>query len=283
VVLPALGLSAVLVLLARPLVAALSARGSALDRGERGLLAWMAPRGIVAASTAAAFSSELEAKGLGGASRILPATFVVIVATVTLYGLTALPVARRLGVVRPARSRPLLVGGTPWVIDLAVALREAGVPVLMWAGDAQTRERATAAGLELAGGELLSVVSATGVEELGLTSVFLLEDDDRFNALAAAVIRAEDGFEVYRLGGPEDAAPVAASAGQVLFGGALTGAAASRRHHEGARIATLAADLPIPAGCELLFTVDAHGLVKPVTAAPPPLPPPGARLAVLLG
>jgi len=42
----------------------------------------------------------------------------VIVLTVTLYGLSAAPVARRLGVVRPARTRPLLVGGDPWVIDL---------------------------------------------------------------------------------------------------------------------------------------------------------------------
>ena len=32
----------------------------------------------------------------------------MIVVTVTAYALTAVPVARRLGVIRPARSRPLL-------------------------------------------------------------------------------------------------------------------------------------------------------------------------------
>ena len=53
-------------------------------------------------------------KGIGGAAKILPVTFVVIVATVTLYGLTAVPAARRLGVARPARTRPLLVGGAAW-------------------------------------------------------------------------------------------------------------------------------------------------------------------------
>jgi hypothetical protein len=38
-----------------------------------------------------------------------------------------------LGVTCPAGSRPLLVGGDPWVIDLARAFRTAGLDVLMWA------------------------------------------------------------------------------------------------------------------------------------------------------
>jgi NhaP-type Na+/H+ or K+/H+ antiporter len=60
----------------------------------------MAPRGIVAAATATSFGQTLAAQGIGGAEKILPATFLVIVATVTIYGLTATPVARRLGVSR---------------------------------------------------------------------------------------------------------------------------------------------------------------------------------------
>jgi NhaP-type Na+/H+ or K+/H+ antiporter len=89
--LPALGLAALLVLAVRPLVAVVSTLGTDLTRGERGLIGWTAPRGIVAAATASTFSGGLVAKGIGGASKILPATFVVIVATVTLYGLTASP------------------------------------------------------------------------------------------------------------------------------------------------------------------------------------------------
>ena len=85
----------------------------------------MAPRGIVAAATATTFGAELAAHHVGGASKILPVTFLVIVATVALYGLTAVPVARRLGVTRPARTRPPPIGGDPWVIDLARALRTA--------------------------------------------------------------------------------------------------------------------------------------------------------------
>jgi NhaP-type Na+/H+ or K+/H+ antiporter len=49
----------------------------------------------------AAAGSGVPAAGLSG--KILPVTFLVIVITVALYGLTAVPVARRLGVTRPAR------------------------------------------------------------------------------------------------------------------------------------------------------------------------------------
>lgn len=102
VALPALGLIAALVLLVRPLLAYLSTFGTGLTTGERCFIGWMDPRGIVAAATASTFSAELAARGIGGASKILPVTFLVIVATVTLYGLTATPVARRLHVVRAA-------------------------------------------------------------------------------------------------------------------------------------------------------------------------------------
>jgi NhaP-type Na+/H+ or K+/H+ antiporter len=108
VVLPTLGLVAVLVLVTRPLVAWASTLRTDLSRGERGFVGWMAPRGIVAASTASAFSATLVAHGIRGASKILPATFLVIVATVTLYGLTAAPVARLLGVTRETRTEALL-------------------------------------------------------------------------------------------------------------------------------------------------------------------------------
>lgn len=72
--LPTLGLVAVLVLLTRPLVALVSTLRTDLSRGERGFVGWMAPRGIVAAATASNFSATLIAKGIGGAADILPVT-----------------------------------------------------------------------------------------------------------------------------------------------------------------------------------------------------------------
>jgi NhaP-type Na+/H+ or K+/H+ antiporter len=75
--------------------------GSNLSRNERIFVGWMDPRGIVAASTAASFSAPLVALGIAGADRLLPATFLVIVGTVTVYGLTAVPLAKALGLRQP--------------------------------------------------------------------------------------------------------------------------------------------------------------------------------------
>ncbi|MDX3765376.1 MULTISPECIES: cation:proton antiporter [unclassified Streptomyces] len=283
VVLPALGLTAVLVLLVRPLVAFVSTLGTDLSRGERGFVGWLAPRGIVAAATASTFSATLVAKGIGGASKILPTTFVVIVATVTLYGLTASAVARRLGVVRPARSRPLLVGGEPWVVDLGRALRAAGLQVLMWAGLEQQRERIGQAGLELAPGELLAAATGEGAELEGITAVFLLTAEDDFNALAATVLRGSLEGSVHRVGSPLESVGVVAPfiGGEVLFGAELTGMALSRRYEKGASIVTRPADQAAPAGWDMLFLVRGDGRLDPVTEANRPLPGPG-DLAVLL-
>lgn len=283
VVLPALGLTAVLVLLVRPLVAFVSTLGTDLSRGERGFIGWLAPRGIVAAATASTFSATLVAKGIGGASKILPTTFVVIVATVTLYGLTASAVARRLGVVRPARSRPLLVGGEPWVVDLGRALRAAGLQVLMWAGLEQQRERIGQAGLELAPGELLAAATGEGAELEGITAVFLLTAEDDFNALAATVLRGSVEGSVHRVGSPLESVGVVAPfiGGEVLFGAELTGVALSRRYEKGASIVTRPADQAAPAGWDMLFLVRGDGRLDPVTEANRPLPGPG-DLAVLL-
>src|SRR3954467_7851967 len=102
----------------------------------------MAPRGIVAAATASTFSAGLVKAGVGGADKILPITFLVIGGTVALYGLTAKLVARRLDVIRSARARPLLVGDDPWTVDPGMALRAAGLAVLLWAAGEAQRARA---------------------------------------------------------------------------------------------------------------------------------------------
>ena len=198
-VLPTVGLVAVLVLVTRPLVAFLATARTDLTTGDRRFTGAMAPRGIIAAATASTFGAGLAAHHVGGAAKILPVTFLVIVATVAIYGLTAVPVARRLGVTRPARTRPLLVGGDPWVIDLADALRTAGLEVVMWAASEEQREQIKQAGLELAPGELFASATASGADLEGITAVLLLTDEDDFNALAATVLSGNSETRVYRL------------------------------------------------------------------------------------
>ena len=276
-VLPTLGLVAVLVFVARPIVAFASTLGTDLKKGERAFIGWMAPRGIVAAATASTFTAGLVAKGIGGAAKILPATFVVIVATVTLYALTAAPVARLLRVGLPARTRPLLVGGDAWVIDLGLALRSAGLDVLMWAGLDQQREQIRRAGLELAPGELLAAATGRGARLEGITAVLLLTDEDDFNALAAVLLADGVQGRVYRLGPqlPSHGVVAPYTGGEILFSESLTRLAVSGRYAGGARIIAQRAGGEAAAGYDLLFLVRADGQLTAVTRADTPVPQAG--------
>lgn len=271
-ILPTLGLVAVLALVTRPLVAQLATLRTDMPRPERWFTGWMAPRGIVAAASASTFSAGLVSHGIGGASKILPVTFLVIVATVTLYGLTAAPVARKLGVTRPERTRPLLVGGEAWVIDLACGLRSAGLDVLMWAGFEEERERIRHAGLELAPGELLAAATGRGAQLEGINAVLLLTTEDDFNALASAMLAGSLEGAVYRLGPrlPSHGVVAPYTGGQILFGTGLTRYDVGRRYVAGARITSQPANGELPAGTDLLFLIRADGKLMPVTTASTP-------------
>ncbi|MFD3535268.1 cation:proton antiporter [Streptomyces sp. NPDC058664] len=284
VLLPALGLIAILVLVVRPVVAFAAAARTDLSRGERAFVGWMDPRGIVAAATASAFSAGLVERGVTGAAKILPVTFLVIVGTVLLYALTAAPVARRLGVVKAEGTRVLLVGGEPWVVDLGRALRSAGLDVLMWAGGDEEREEIGRTGLELAQGDLLATAINPGARLEGVTAVFLATDDDDFNALASIVM--EDNVEgpVYRVGPPHDSRGVVApyTGGDILFGRSLVRHVLADRHERGARFLVRPAGAPLPPEHDTLFVVRADHRLDPVTERRRIVPEDGDTV-VLLG
>ena len=89
----------VLMLLQRPLAIGLATWGLPFSLAEKSLLAWLAPRGIVTAAVAALFSIRLEQAGVLGAGRLQGLVFLTILMTVGLQGLSAAPLAARLGLV----------------------------------------------------------------------------------------------------------------------------------------------------------------------------------------
>jgi NhaP-type Na+/H+ or K+/H+ antiporter len=92
-----LALIAVLIVVQRPLDVAASTTGTVLTRRERIFAAGVMPRGIVVAATASAFQLSLIEAGVEDAHQIVPVCFLVIAATVLVYGLGARPLARALG------------------------------------------------------------------------------------------------------------------------------------------------------------------------------------------
>lgn len=96
VLLPTLALSAVLILVLRPLVVSIGTARSDLSRRQRMFVACMDPRGIVAPATASSIGAALIALKVEGAEKLLPVAFIVVAATVAVYGLCAVPLARAL-------------------------------------------------------------------------------------------------------------------------------------------------------------------------------------------
>ena len=103
-----------MMLFQRPLAIGLATWGLDLAPAEKLLLAWVAPRGIVTAAVASLFALRLEEAGVLGAGRLQGLVFLTILMTVGLQGLSAAPLARRLGLVdeAPATLEPVGAGTT---------------------------------------------------------------------------------------------------------------------------------------------------------------------------
>ncbi len=260
-----IGLVLIMILVVRPAVVALSAWRSSLNMRERAFVAWMAPRGIVAGATASAFGLQLAGAGIEGADEILPIVFVVIFASVVVYGLSGSLVGRRLGVAGAQRTLVLIVGGHEPARAIGAALRDAGVGVRLWAGPS-SQPAARAAGLDADSGRMLvdSISRETELEEV--SDALLLSRSDDFNALAAAELRTELGHgHVYRIApGPDEAdllpSPTAAD---ILGPAALTLTELTRRLADGARFVQTTvdddSDTELMTDSELLFVVGASG------------------------
>lgn len=197
---------AVLVLVVRPLAVALSTWRSELTVRERVVLGWMAPRGIVAASVASVFAIRLDAAGIARAELLTPYVFTVIVATATIYGLTAAPLARRLGVADPAPQGVALIGAHRWARRFAEVLEAADVRTLVIPTNRADLSASRLAGLRAHTGSILDDEGIEQVDLDGIGWVLALTHNDEFNSLAALrFMQALDRRQVLQL--PADRAP----------------------------------------------------------------------------
>ncbi|MEM9175378.1 MAG: sodium:proton antiporter [Myxococcota bacterium] len=119
-----------LIAVVRPLGVWLCTLGSDLERGERLFLAWVAPRGIVAAAIASLVAADLERAGLEGGVELRALVFLTIAVTVTLAGLTAGPIGNLLGVRLRQRDTVAILSAQTLGMALARELRRGGVPVV---------------------------------------------------------------------------------------------------------------------------------------------------------
>jgi NhaP-type Na+/H+ or K+/H+ antiporter len=286
----ALVLVAVMILVIRPAAVALATWRLSFTRHERAFVAWMAPRGIVAGATASAFGPELAENGVAGADKVLPIVFIAIFGTVVVYGLTAAPAARMLGVAGPGRRLVLIVSGHPWAREIAAALKRAGVAVRMWVGPPAHQTAARDAGLDAERGRIMVDAVTREAELEEVTDALLLTASDDFNTLGAAELRDELGHQhVYRVAPhPEepDLLPPSREVG-ILGNRSLTFAELDRQFATGARIASRSADHVVrPEGSQTempLFAVGHDGQLSIAADGRPPTVRSGDTVIVLVG
>lgn len=216
---------AVMLLVARPLKVAFSAYGSALTWRERVLLAWIAPRGIVAAAVSALFALKLEVLNVPHADQLLPMTFLVIIGTVILQSATARPVAMALGLVEPEPVGFLIVGANPVARLIAAALQKSNVPVRLSDSDWDNIAKARMEGLPTYYGSPVSEHAKRNLDLTGIGRMLALDAGEHFNELVATRYRDEFGKNTsYSLSNMGEAADTAskhqiatAHGGQTLF------------------------------------------------------------------
>ncbi len=285
-------------LIVRPVIVAIACVGSSLSWRERALIAWVAPRGIVAASVSALFALRLGALGLPGAEALVPLVFILIIGTVVLQSATARPLALWLKVAEPEPRGVLVYGSDVVARVIAKALADAGFRVVLADDDWDGVRRARMDGLQTFYGNPASTHAERHLELTGIGRLLAMSTHRERNSLACVHYRQEFGREkVYRLRNlsPQETSDRAALPGSLLapplFDEAMTHARFAELLQQGWRIksTSLSVTFDWPHFIEqygsdtvLLFGVEERGTLRVASAKRELEPRPGWTVIALV-
>ena len=192
---PGLIFLAILIVVVRPASVLLANIGSKQTTFRENLfLAFLAPRGIVAAAVASIFALEFSHAAHSGkmneeiahqAEQLVPVTFIVIIGTVLIYGLLAVPLARALGVAAKSTRGVLFAGADKWTRMLAKALHDDGHPVMLLDTKYDKVASAKMEGLSAIRANILSEFAEENLELTGIGQLIAATPNDEINTMAA--------------------------------------------------------------------------------------------------
>lgn len=189
----------------RPLTILLATMGAPMRRQDKLLMAWIAPRGIVAAATASIFGPAMVAAGYPEAQILMPLVFLVILVTVVLHGVTLGPLARRLGLAAEEENGLLIVGANDWTRALANELKDHKIDVLIADGSWYRLKPIRMDGTRTYYGEVLSEHAEHELEDEHLSYLLCATDNDYYNALVCKAMGGEFGHHrTFQLAPPKE-------------------------------------------------------------------------------
>ncbi|WGY47769.1 sodium:proton antiporter [Vibrio sp. ABG19] len=179
-----LALFVVMQLVSRPVSIVLATLRSNLKWREIGFLAWVAPRGIVAASISSLFAIKLDSFGMSEANLLVPLTFMVIIGTVVLQSVTARPMAVALKVAEPAPKGFLILGANEVAREVGKAIAKYDCRVVVTDSNWDYIRQARMAGLEHYYGNPISSHADEYLNLIGVGHMLALSSDKHFNIMA---------------------------------------------------------------------------------------------------
>ena len=193
------------VFILRPLTVWLSSLGSDLNWREKMFIAWIGPKGIVAAAVASLFSLYLLSDKIrlpeelrADVELLVPLTFMVILGTVTLNGLLAKPVAKLLRVVGEEKNGLMILGANEGSIAIAKYLEKKGFSSTLMDLSKENVRHAKAEGLHAEERNILAEENEDlNLEDAGY--LLALTSSNDVNIFACRKLKNDIGDRVYRL------------------------------------------------------------------------------------
>ncbi len=193
------------VFILRPLTVWLSSLGSNLNWREKMFIAWIGPKGIVAAAVASLFSLYLLSDKIrlpeelrADVELLVPLTFMVILGTVTLNGLLAKPVAKLLRVVGEVKNGLMILGANEGSIAIAKYLEKKGFSSTLMDLSKENVRHAKAEGLNAEERNILAEENEDlNLEDAGY--LLALTSSNDVNIFACRKLKNDIGDRVYRL------------------------------------------------------------------------------------
>lgn len=190
-------LLAAVIFVVRPASVLLALVGSVTTKAERLLVAWVAPRGIVAVAIAGVVASKMDSTGSADAQVLVPLILCLVLLTVVMHGATVGWLARRLNLASPVQNGILIVGASPWTTELARTLHAMKVPVVLTDTSWESLKPARLSGIRVYYGEILSEERERSLELNDIDHLFAATPNDAYNALVCTHFAKE--FERTRI------------------------------------------------------------------------------------
>jgi NhaP-type Na+/H+ or K+/H+ antiporter len=292
-----------LVVVVRPAAVFACTIGAPLTWQEKTFLAWLHPRGIVAASVSALFALRIAAV-LGDnsplaveAERFVMAVYLVVIVSVTIYGLTLAPLARWLGLSNQNPQGVLFAGASRPVREIAAALRDEGFPVLLVDTNPRNNAAARMAGLPVLFASIDSEFVQEEIDLGGLGRLMAMTPNDEVNTLAAMGLTERFGrAETYQLAIREAVVDKrekvkSSRRGRTLFLTPVSWQELEARFEAGDKVKTtlITADFPFEQflarygeGAILLFRIDESANLHIATSGASFVPRPGQKVIALI-